>query len=315
MHKRVHRLAAVQGLLAAARRGVWGVVLLSFLIGLGGPASPAQAEGLWTYHIDVTNPKLIVCTNQTVTYRVHIYSTSPPDPNGESITDMETIRPGTTVTGDVSDATLGEFINRGGFSPLPGPGSTAPTTAEFVFKAKNKLGSTTLTFGASSDSFEARPFTISVKVVHCKYKVLVVSRFAATYVGGSIKIVAASNAGELAVDEDGGYSGTSNVAWIATAVIGGCSYTNLLAVSKIHMRGAVNETGQLAVKLTYDKTSYIETIPCIPGTGGERGVAYATPLDVTVPLAGGVVILPQEAQGGAGAQGTATVYVLPPDGN
>jgi hypothetical protein len=34
-----------------------------------------------------------------------------------------------------------------------------------------------------------------------------------------------------------------------------------------------------------------------------------------VPLGGGVVILPQEAQGGAGTQGTATVYVLPPDGN
>lgn len=306
MHKGAHRLNIVQALFVA--------ILLVVTIGGVSPSLPVWAELPWTYRIDVENPKLIVCANQTATYRVHIYSTGSPKPNTPPITDMETILPGTTVTGEVADASLGDFLNQGGFSPLPGPNSTAPTTAEFVFKAKEKLGSTTLTFGASSASFEATPFSFTIKVVQCKYKVLVVSRFAATYIGGSIKIVAASNAGELAVDEDGGYSGTANVAWIATAVIQNCSYTNLLAVSKIHMKGALDASGKLALHLTYDKTSYIETIPCIPGTGGERGVAYATPLEVTVPQAGGVVILPQEAQGGAGAQGTATVYVLPPDG-
>jgi hypothetical protein len=315
MYKQFRRLFAVKPLYALARRLPGMVVALAFLLNGLGYAPPVRADDIWTYKVDVVNPKLILCTNQSVTYRIQILATGSTRPNEPPETDVAIIEPRTSVTAEVADASLGTFTTQGTFSPLPGPGFTAPTTATHVFKTKNKLGTTTLTFGAFSDSFEAVPFPITIKVVQCSYKVLVVSRFAAAYPGGSIEILAATNAGDLKLLDDGSYAGEANVAWIATAVINQCSYSNLLAVSKVRMRGYLNEDGKLAVNLQWDKTPYVETIPCIPGIGGERSTAYATPLDVTVPAAtGGTVITNQKAMGGAGADGKATVYILRPDG-
>ena len=293
---------------------VWAIAALALPLGSAGLPSAARAQEIWTYRVQVANPPVVICTNQTVTYRVSVLAVGPPVPNAVSETEVVLMNPGLALTAAVSDSTVGDFTNAGAaLRPLPGGALTAPDTVEFTFKATDKAGPTTLTFGASDISFEAEPFVVPVTVQHCQYEVLAVSRWAASYGAGSIKFLAVTYGAQMAVDADGGYAGTGRVVWISTSAVRGCTVKNTLNISDVTLRGSRDESGRmLQVKLTYAPTQFTDALACIPGGGGGNVTAQASPLDLSVPLFGGTVTIDHILTGGpAPITGHADVYVVP----
>ncbi len=269
-------------------------------------AAPSAEVIMW--YMDVASPKIKICVGETVEYSATVHYNYNA---GES----EWALPGIKVEATSSDTNVGSFKKD---TAITGFASEDLVTAGFSFTAK-KPGKTNLYFEALADkNFTSTyvSFTVPVTVVPCKFKVITTSQMRACYVGGCINFLGVIVGGQVTADETGYiFTGTAPVVWISTSAIPGCGAVNSLGISQVEMRGNLNESGQLLLKLDYGTVAFSEIITCPTGTGGSSPPVNASPLTVTVPSTSGVAVkLNQTLSGGQVIVGSANVYVVPMDG-
>ena len=193
------------------------------------------------------------------------------------------------------------------------------TWSQPVFSLKaNKPGKTILYFEALIDQkFTSTyvSFSVPVKVIPCKFKVVTTSNMAACYLGGCIKFLGVIIDGMLKADENGYFIGEAPVVWLSTSAVPNCGAVNSLGIGKVKMRGNLNDNSQLILDLVYDQVKFSDVVTCPMGSGAGNLTITASALNVTVPTSsGGVVSKPQQMNGGPGAAGgSALVYVIPMD--
>lgn len=301
----------------------WRIVCIALVLALGlsgvPQPAPAQAQDSWSYRVTVTNPRSVICTNETVIFHVRILATGSLQPGEAPDTLVEPMNPGIKIATSNSNPAIGDFtdINPLLSGPIPGPGAALAerNTADLTYKAnsQNQAGRATLIFGAKVGDTVATPFTMQVMVLPCRLQVITVSRWAQSYPNGSIKFLAITYDSEMTVvDESGSYQGTGKVVWISTSVVPKCTAKNTLQNSTVTMRGTLTRTNKIAVMLTFEPAIFTDMIACPFGTGGASDRVAAAPLEYLFPSIGGYRRFQQHLDGGpGGADGTADVWVYP----
>ena len=268
-------------------------------------AAPTSVSVTW--FMDVANPKTIVCVGETVEYRATAHYRSEHFQADWAIS-------GVNIEASSTDTNVGSFsVDR----QIAGMANEDLVTASFFFKGK-KPGTTTLNFEALIDHNFTNTyvsFSVPVKVIPCKFKVVTTSNMAACYPGGCIKFLGVIIDGMIKADENGYFTGEAPVVWISTSAVPNCGAVNSLGIGKVKMRGNLNDSSQLIVDLKYAPVSFSDVVTCPMGSGAGNLTITASALNVTVPTStGGVVSKPQQMQGGPGsAGGSALVYVIPMD--
>lgn len=326
------RQAVARILMAVGRsapRRLWIVVTLALVIGSTGQTSPAQAAPAGVPdkpYMDIVNPKTTVCVGKTVQYEARVVI---PPHTTAGITFSPYALDAIKVEAFSVDKNVGDFLNTRRGSSTRTTGSTdevvdldnpelepGPHAAYFSFKAK-KAGRTTLYFeGIARGQYVS--FEVPVRVIDCKYKVVTTSQMSACYPGGCIKFLGVILRGRVTADETGHiFAGTAPVVWLSTSQVPNCGAVNSLGISKVNMRGTLNESGQLLLELGYDPVTFADVVTCPGlGSGSSNLLVTASPLKVTVRSATGVMVnLNQQLNGGPGsAPGSANVYVVPVEG-
>jgi hypothetical protein len=292
-------------------RILYAALISTLVIGSSGQITPVHAapsaEAV-TWYMDIASPKTKICAGETVEYLATVHYNYNA---GES----EWALPGVKVEATSSDTNVGAFKMD---TAITGFASADLVTAGFSFTAK-KPGRTNLYFEALADrKFTSTyvSFTVPVTVIPCKFKVVTTSQMRACYVGGCINFLGVILGGLVTADETGYiFTGTAPVVWISTSAIPGCGAVNSLGTSQVEMRGNLNESGQLLLKLDYGSVAFSEVITCPTGTGGSNPPISVSPLNITVPSIRGVAVrLKQTLSGGQVIVGSANVYVIPMDG-
>jgi hypothetical protein len=286
------------------------ILIFMLVFSSGSPPSPvlaAPTSESVTWFMDVANPKTIVCVGETVEYRATAHYRSDHFQADWAI-------PGVNIEASSTDTNVGSFsVDR----QIAGMANEDLVTASFFFKGK-KPGTATLNFEALIDQIFTNTyvsFSVPVKVIPCKFKVVTTSNMAACYPGGCIKFLGVIIDGMLKADENGYFTGEAPVVWLSTSAVPNCGAVNSLGIGKVKMRGNLNDSSQLTVDLKYDPVSFSDVVTCPMGSGAGNLKITASAINVTVPTAtGGVVRKPQQMQGGPGsAGGSALVYVIPMD--
>ncbi len=328
MNKKIHNLrgfSANAGNQNPRWRTVFIALVLALAVGSAGqtPSVIAAPAGVPVkVYMELVNPKTRVCVGKTAQYPVRVYT--PPTTSAGIDFDRYAL-PGIKVEGFSQDKTVGDFLGAkkgtlttrttapsdedideaGGFE-------STPNTAYFTFKAK-KAGTTTLYFEASAHGQYVSD-KVSVKVVNCKYKVIIGSQMNWCGPYGCIKFRGVSTDGQVTADETGYiFTGTAPVYWVSTSKVPNCGAVNSLGIGQVKMRGNLSDSGQLLLELNYDTVPFTDVVTC-PGIGSGSSALPITPspLTVTVPSFGGVVQLSQQMDGGPEpALGSANVYVIP----
>jgi hypothetical protein len=194
-----------------------------------------------------------------------------------------------------------------------------PGAADFVFTAEN-FGETTVVFEATvvtpgwfgtnwQGGSSAVSASVDVQVIPCRFKVNIVSTFAAQ----SVKLVATMD-GVMKVVSAGQFTGSATVNWARAYTVGGrdCSGLIDIASSQANLTGKLDGNGRLAVEVTYLPAALTHSITC----GGSRtiqAVVIPDPLKLTVPATGE---LSTQSQGLSeptyyAMRGSASIVVVP----
>ncbi len=306
-----------QTLIAKGRRTfiniLYAALISALAIGSVGQISAVQAAPARepiTWYMDVIHPKTKICVGETVEYSVKVYYV-----NHTAETPSEWALSGKKIEATSSDKNVGNFKKD---TAITGFGNEDMVTASFSFNAK-KAGKTNLYFeGLLFQKFTSSyvSFTVPVTVIPCKFKVVTTSQMSKCYPGGCIKFLGVIVQGQVKADENGYFTGTAPVVWLSTSAVPNCGAVNSLGISKVNMRGNLNESGQLLLELNYDKVKFLDVVTCPMGSGSSNTAIKVSPLKVTVSTASGVVVkLNQQLDGGpGGVAGSALVYVIPLDG-
>jgi hypothetical protein len=194
-----------------------------------------------------------------------------------------------------------------------------PGAADFVFTAEQE-GQTAIVFDATivtpgwfgtnwQGGSKAVSASVDVQVIPCRFKVNIVSTFAAQ----SVKLVATMD-GVLKVVSAGQFTGSATVNWARAYTLGArdCSGLIDIASSQANLTGKLDGNGRLAVEVTYLPAALTHSITC----GGSRtihAVVIPDPLKLTVPATGG---LSTQSQGLSeptyyAMRGSASIVVVP----
>lgn len=272
-----------------------------------------------------------LCMGQTQPFYVSVTRTTQKS-IGDQIFDFTALVLGVTVFGAADDPQVGSLTLTSG-RYTGGAALSTFQTVEFLFKAK-KAGTTTLRFtgkvdwhwlpGATDAAVQASPdgyrvpleTVVTVKVKACRVKASAVHRWS----GPGALLIGTMEETYLTANEDGHYTGAGTLNWVASTVVPECVSTDTFAPSPVELSGDMDDSGQIAVTLTYEPAVDSATIRCeAPGRGiyEDRSwtvLASPDPLNVQVSSFGGVT---QPAQVLVGEQssstGTAVVIVLPVD--
>ena len=276
--------------------------------------TPSGQPTIVDYVIDFGNARTSICIGETVTYRVRVIARVmiPGDPGaGLPVIIGATLNP-SWDTSILRDATTSQ--------PVSALFPDVPLVATYSFTGI-AAGRTTIDFVGEIQTLpnifpvlNTFPLhdDLRVRVIPCNLQVITVTRWFQRLTGGSVKALAIVHDGRMTGSTDGYYSGEAGVTWIITASIPGCGYSNNLVFSRVNMRGRLDADDQIHVDLTFPSLAGSEAIPCAVGTGGGAVFVTAHPLNVTVPVYGGVQTPTQGLDGPAGlVQGQANVYVIP----
>lgn len=295
-------------------RTVSMALVLALIIGSAGQTPLAQAAPARVpvkVYMDIVSPKTTVCAGKTVIYEARVYT--PPTTIVGIKVDRYALS-GIKVEASSQDKNVGDFTgtkkgfvtrNTTALQPLD-DFETTPHSAYFTFKAK-KAGKTTLYFeGVAHGQYVS--FDVPVKVINCKYKVKIVSKWSA-----GMTIVATSSDGVMTADENGYFTGSANVNWVTSIL---CGIKSPIAPSKADLTGTINESDQLVVKITFQPTSSSGGGNC--GAAGVSTSNFLTPAPLTIRVATTGAVSTRQAQvvtaKNGSFTGTANVYVIPVDG-
>ncbi|HEX7540992.1 MAG TPA: hypothetical protein VF352_02580 [Anaerolineales bacterium] len=298
----------VRSPLARWRRVFLALAITVASAGQTPPAQAAPAQETAKVYMDIVNPKTTVCVGKEVSYQARVYTAPTTIPAGINV-DAYAL-PGIKVDAFSQDTSVGDFerTTKGNRTVITGSSEELlddepmPHTAYFTFKAK-KAGITTLYFEGLAHG-EYVSFNVPVKVINCKYKVKIVSKWST-----GMTIVATMN-GELKSDEQGYFTGSATVNWVTSKL---CGIVSPIAPSTADLTGTINASGQLVVKITFG--------PMSSSGGGNCGGAGVTttnsgnldPLTVTVAGSRGEVfnkVLSSNWKNGS-FPGSAVITVIP----
>lgn len=285
--------------------------LISVLaVGSAGQISPAQAAPAGvpvTVYMDIANPKYTVCAGKEVSYQARVFTPPRTLPIGIKV-DAYAL-PGIKVEAFSQDKNVGDFVGtiKGFKTRVTGQSDEllddepTPHTAYFTFKAK-KAGRTILYFEGMVHG-EYVSFNVPVKVINCKYKVKLVSKWSA----GMISV--ATMDGEIESDEQGYFTGSATVNWVTSKI---CGIVSPIAPSKADLTGTTNASGQLVVQITFGPASSSGGGPCDGISVTTSNFLTPDPLTITVAASGGTFRKVQLVTAKNGSfPGSATITVIP----
>jgi hypothetical protein len=303
----------------------WRMVVIALILALNLGSLPAvkAQETVYSSFVDVIDPSpLTMCIGETTEFLVQILWTNTPVsdindvPNDANNKGAITLGQGASITGEVSNSNVGDFTTAHTMLiNSPSPSLVRPAMVSFTFKAK-KTGETSITFTGdvveNGQTFRAKPSQpVRVKIIPCKYMVIAISRWSASYPGGSIKISGDVYNAYIKADPEGSFRGTGDVVYIASESVPGCGAANSFALGTVSIGGFILDD-QLNVQLDYKPAKWNDVVSCPRGSGSSNGNASAAKLNLAVPLSGDTVHLKQDIRGGPGsAPGSADVYIIP----
>lgn len=199
--------------------------------------------------------------------------------------------------------------------------NNAPGTATFTFVAA-KSGTTKIAFDAYvNESWWGEwifgPFEryhietkLTLKVSPCLVSVDALMEW---HVPGpaNIMIVATVDRAEMRADDQGHFTGSGTVDWIASAgPVGDCSGTLDIGSSQADLTGDMDGNGQIAMQMNFQPAAAEFNADCGPAGGERQEIATPDALAFSIPDSGGVIQQPQ-GLGGPGVTGTTTIIVTP----
>ena len=290
---------------ASRWRIVFIALLLALAVGSVGKTPMAQAAPARTnvrLYMEVVNPKTTLCVGESVRYIVKVNSQFTSAPRGWTDKNLPApfALPRINVDAFSVDKTVGDFIGTRNGSVTRNTGSTdeivdlvnpnaepPPHSATFTFKAK-KAGRTTLYFeGLAHGQYVT--FPVPVKVIHCKYKVTVISNWFFTEgTGGSISLVSFVRWATLTAVSENQFMGETTARWIPNIVLPSqCTHSDTVPPSKVTLTGGINTSDELVVKVVFGTAALTEVGACGPQSINTTHAFTPDPLMVTVPGAGG----------------------------
>jgi hypothetical protein len=302
-------------------RSVFIALALAFMIGgmIQAPtvqAAPARVPV--KVYMDVVNPKTTICVGKEVNYEARVY-TPPRTIVGIKINAYAL--PGIKVEAFSQDKSVGDFVGAKKGIRTRFTGSTdellddeaTPHTAYFTFKAK-EAGKTTLYFeGVAQGQYVS--FNVPVKVINCKYKVLINSRWKYVTPYGTVNLIAiTAKDAFLLMNEENLYSTTqAEIVWVETTKVPRYREKNDLNFGTAEIIGQIGLDNKLEVKLNINPVSFGQTLCGAAGCGGSPVSLTADPLRIIVPASGGGAITQIHGLTGGGIKlkGPTTVYVFP----
>jgi hypothetical protein len=174
--------------------------------------------------------------------------------------------------------------------------NSSPAAAWFTFTAK-KPGLTTITFTANIAGMgdleggvqwpgvlSVAPVTREVRVVNCRYRVLVVSSW--DFPESNLAVSGAFEGAELRFEAEGTSSATATVKWGSGAFASGsCSFKETIDPSTAALSGEIDEAGVLRIKVTWADANVHNVSSCPPA--GSSGSVVLTPGPITIEMAPG----------------------------
>ncbi|MDO8736157.1 MAG: hypothetical protein Q7K29_03640 [Thermoleophilia bacterium] len=239
-------------------RSVFMAVALVLVIGCVGKTPPAQAaETALSFDMHAyTDHEGPICKGDQVLVNVIVERHSAPGGYGDELAELAQPVTGVEVKGLVLNPDIGQITS---------PSTTGWTgeyrsAARFWFTAEN-YGETTIKF----DGLVVTPgwfgtkwgggakyvgVLFPVKVSPCSYKVNTVS----TWKAGMTSV--GTMDGKMKSDEQGNFTGSAVVNWVASIVGGGgCGSASGIAPSTAELTGKLNENGQLVGRVNFGPTS------------------------------------------------------------
>jgi hypothetical protein len=156
----------------------------------------------------------------------------------------------------------------------------------------------------SSQSYPAKKAEITVKVIHCKYKVKTKAKFPSNPNNDPAilppPITARMENAELTADANGHFTGTANMQWFGGTQVsllqGGLTCTvveKFSASSPVDLTGEMSDDGQFTLNLTYDTvwSSFTETCSVASASGTLPYIL--DPMKLIMPDTGGSLSQPQ----------------------
>ena len=308
-------------------RIVFIALVLALAIGSAGQTQLAQAQdddAEYYYHL-WANPVIYrVCKDETKEISIRILVTGSVGPNQRFEDAAITLGRGTTITGDVQDASIADFTAaRTQLINSPSPSLIRPALVVFTVKGKEK-GETTINFTGSVVEFgrtiRAKPVEVIVEVEICTEVVTTIGEW---QIPGpaNISIVAISDDAEVKADEQGTYTGSTVVNWVLTSgQVLDCIPQSVTTSSQLDWTGQKDDNGQLTLDGIYKSAAMSLPVYCV---GSEGGVASgstpiqltADPVQVSTLSEGGVFKQPQVLEGPEGPiSGSVTIIVVPEEG-
>jgi len=283
----------------------WRTVLIALLLALSigsvSQTAPAQAQEdeddvKYQFLVDVENPSgKALCIGESRDYRVRILETGTIGPNEPIVNASITIAGKTNIKADLADSNIASLgtpstvlINS------PSARGLRPAAVTFKIKAK-KVGKTTITFSAEVEYYghmtKTLPYPpVPIEVRNCKFKVNTIGQWIRVNSGSSSSAMAVIDGAEIKADAQGQYTGSASVNWGSTYVIEGCTTTNSITTGQAELTGAMNESGQLAMNLTFEPSEWSSSFSCPYVGGNQSGSSQITldPLSLSLPSSGGV---------------------------
>ena len=276
------------------RRRVAHLALVCVVIGVALPpgstvvlSAPPRAE--ISYQLEVAKPRR-VCAGSELEVRVALQRRiSQPLPWGGMLSSMDSV----PVTAKVGDPGI---VGPPESTEVTGWDNSAPAAAWFTFTAK-KPGLTTITFTANIAGMRdlggevawpgvlrVAPVTREVRVVNCRYRVLVVSSW--DFPESNLAITGAFEGAELRFEAEGSSSATATVKWGSGSFLSGsCSFKETIDASTAALSGEIDEAGVLRIKVTWaDATAH--NVSSCPAAGSKASVVL-TPGPITIEMAPG----------------------------
>ncbi len=282
---------------------------------LAAPSAQEIVNLQTTYALVYQLPNGPICAGESYDIPVRVESRSTGLLNGDQVNFQELLY-GVTVVAHSNDHSIVEFdpyIGVTGDEELAVPGQD-PTEINLILYAK-KAGTTSISFDAEKSSifFNAKFPPRPIKVVNCKYKVTVNSRWDWSLTAYGVRIssnLAAYTNGEMSVNADGTLlNGTANAGWFMSSFAAGCNQSHRIADSQALLQGSQSSDGsQITVHIVF-KSVTIASTHCV---GGETRQFTPPPIRITLPAEGGTETVDHPFQlGGENLAGTSTIQITP----
>lgn len=298
-------------------RTVFIALVLALSIGNTGQTLPAQAQPPdpdnvnYQFAVAIVSGPRMLCVGGSKEFRVSIVEKESIGPSEPFENAFVTLAGKTEIIGVAQNANIANFTSANHvLINSPSARGLRPSQVTFTVKGKEE-GEARFSFSGNVEYYNnmipaLSPDDVWVKVVICKYKVHIVSKWKAgmTSVG--------TTDGILEVNDNGtAYSGDATVSWTTTKL---CGITSPISPSKADLNGSIDQHGKLVVGVTFGPISSVGGGNCSTASVETSNAGTPDPLKFTIPADATAKVFnkvePITAKNGK-FTGSATIIVTP----